>query len=441
MINNIPPSTRPTGSTVARSILDHVPLEFKTRSGNNAPVNNMSTLFDHANDVKFVCLKENMLDESDSASSHKAWPFYLQHETLFKEAQEVFLQLFGEEPDVLLLYTYKTNLKLSSFLFSRREYIDKVMKNQCVLFDYKSEKIPRVEREIIQENRSNRPIKTIQYQSSSYHFELPEGIYPVIGFFNDVTSTVRQPCYSLLFGSNFNKSFETIERELGQKKERDIPVGIKLVDKSEDECDCVSYLDPKLPFHDGLPMFCVSNYKLTTKNSLKRYDPQDLSRYYKPLREECARDFFSTICEVLFSYSRASYLNTNNDQFAASMPHFYNKERVIESVKEDDDRKTFQRSLYRKTEDYMHNHQGNLTFKDFIKFFVQSSYINLDNFLSHPYSEMEKAFKEKRTLKQLIGKKEFLTRFLNNRTPNNNFRNFLDGQERAQDGLKREGIL
>ena len=71
-------------------------------------------------------------------SAYSNRPFYLQHTDLFEKAQELFLMLFGVEPD-LLIYSYKCDYSSSIFLFANEGLVENAKRKEEVEIIWKGE--------------------------------------------------------------------------------------------------------------------------------------------------------------------------------------------------------------------------------------------------------------------------------------------------------------
>jgi hypothetical protein len=156
-----------------------------------------------------------------------------------------------------------------------------------------------------------------------------------------------------------------------------------------------------------------------------------MNAFYQNVNEKCADDFVSVISNLLLSYSKGGYLPTTTAEFAACLPHFYKVDRTKHSVKNTISLQSKLRNLYDTASNFGLAIQ-NLNFKDFIEFFILESIIDFDTFLSNPGQELYKALVHKRTMSQLVGENEILTRFLTNITPNNDFSLFVENQVNAK---------
>jgi hypothetical protein len=160
-----------------------------------------------------------------------------------------------------------------------------------------------------------------------------------------------------------------------------------------------------------------------------------MGNYYQYVNSVCADDFVTVISNLLLSYSRGTYLPTKLNEFAACMPHFYKVDRTEQSVRNTVSLQNKLRNLYATAFDYaggIHN----LNFKDFVEFFILESIIDFELFFDNPGQELYKALVHKRTMSQLVGDNEMLSRFLTNATPNNDFNLFVRNQVSAKTSIE-----
>jgi hypothetical protein len=180
-----------------------------------------------------------------------------------------------------------------------------------------------------------------------------------------------------------------------------------------------------------MPLYCVKNFNLKRSTFFEHFDPNNMANYFQHVNNLCADDFAVVISNLLLSYNRGSFLPTNLEEFAACMPHFYKVDRTEQSVKNTISLQDTLKNLYKTANDYG-SRIPNLNFKDFIEFFILESIIDFELFINDPGQELYKALTQKRTMSQLFGENEILSRFLNNDAPNDVFKSFVKNQVDAK---------
>lgn len=404
---------------------------FTSRKRNNIPVPELSIIINKDDVDQYICTLPRTID----LRSNKI-PFYLQHTDLFRNAQLIFTNLFGVEPDILIIYAYKNDSTKSAFLFSNIDFIQNVNISP-IQFKYKphaKSTLNNIVSKINNEKKNERTHNNISYENSELHFTLPKGIFPVIGAYNDLTADDKNPNFNLIFGSYFSEQFYNLNKEL----ESDLLVKISnhLLHREEDKWE--GDIDSRLKnlYRAGIPLYCVKNFNLKSTNFYQYFDPSNMTNYFQYVNPLCADDFAITISNMLLSYNRGTYLPASANEFAACMPHFYKVDRTPQSVRNTESLQNKLRNLY-DTADAFGTGKSNLNFKDFIEFFILESIIDFELFFQNPGQELYKALTHKRTMNQLVGDGEILSNFLKNAIPNNDFELFKNDQVLAKTNVQQ----
>lgn len=429
------PNSSNNKSAKARNRLLHDKFMFAARTRQNIDVKHKSIIV-HDNDPEHYVT--SLYNLNNHTGNETPYPFYLQHSELFENAQHTFKQLFGKDPDCLLLHTYKCDDIESSFIFTCKSYIKDAIAKKQIEFEYEiNSNTSKIENQIKKEHKNDRPVQDLKKNNNNNKFlvKLPPGIFPVMGCYNNIHSrndNSRHSSYSLIFGSNYDDELKPKYDELiGESISDDI------LDPMTESWD---YYIGDFKFNDGLPLYCVKKKRLTLERFIDVFNVNDTSNYYRDVNQACCDDFFETICDVVLSYSRGDFLDLTLDEYISCMAHFYDEDRTYTSVENNKDLKDRLEDLYHRANIFA-SRMPNLTFKDFILFLVSSSVIDFDEFKYNPEREISKAFSDKRPMKQLIGKKQFLTDFLDKSLPNNpKYRDFIDNQCNAKRKLKKLGI-
>jgi hypothetical protein len=420
----IPPPNSKIGT-----VLMHDDFYFASRSRNNVHVPEFSIIVNQANLDQYVCAIPRIIDLDTIRL-----PFYLQHTDLFENAQKIFKDLFGVDPDVLLLYAYKNDCTKSAFLFSNRSFIESAGTDP-IQFKYEPHDpliLRKIENDIKNENKQERPIKNLNIAESSVFYTLPKGIFPVIGTYNDLTTEDKKPSFNLIFGSYFSNRFYELNKELtNDSYDEKFPDRIQLRNNDwEGQVD--SELERK--FIKGIPLYCIKSFNLKSVAYYKCFDPGNMSNYYRNVNGFCADDFATTISNLILSINRGTYLPTSLEQFASCMPHFYKVDRTEQSVRITQSLQLKLRNLYGTAKEFG-SRIHSLTFKDFVEFFILESIIDFELFFDDPGQELYKALTRKRTITPLLGDNEILSKFLNKATPNDKFSSFVSNQVDAKDNV------
>jgi hypothetical protein len=419
----------PLPPSKAGTILVHDDFFFASRSRSNIPVPDLSIIINQDNVDQYICAIPRVIELND-----KRIPFYLQHTDLYKNVQIIYKDLFGVEPDVLLIYAYKNDSTKSAFLFSNRKFIaDASVTKSPIRFNYNphNDSVSKaIDNKIKLEIKNQRPINNIVNLDRGFEFTLPTGIFPVIGAYNDLTADDRNPSFNLIFGSFFSDRFYRLNKDLNKD---DYEETISLVTRHVENQEWEGKVDSELKkqFVKGMPLYCLKNYNLKKPSLFEYFDPNNMGNYYQYVNNVCADDFVTVISNLLLSYSRGTYLPTELNEFAACMPHFYKVDRTEQSVRNTASLQNKLRNLYNTASDYGKG-ISSLNFKDFVEFFILESIIDFDLFFDDPGQELYKALVHKKTMSQLVGDNEILSRFLTNAIPNNDFNLFVRNQVNAK---------
>jgi hypothetical protein len=377
-------------------------------------------------------------------------PYYLQHTDLFINAQKIFRDCFGVEPDVLLASVYKKDFSKSSFLFANRRHIENALKgtdNICV-FDLSNSDEPAKINRKVKEEIKKRKLKYIEIENQELTFTLPSRVFPVIGTYNDLRFD-NNPNFNLIFGSflhqeiyDSSKTEEKTSPLINQPKIEESDGAKNITSEDSNPLLWESCFDEKIRqlFKVGIPLYCIKKFdlhnpsyivKMNKENvflpGFEKFDPWNMSEFYESINRQAVTKFNETIVNLLLGYNRASYLTINIDAYIATMPHFYNLDRTPSSVEFNE---TLQVSLSRKYEQayYFAKSISGLTMKHFIEFFIVESIIDFLDFFDDPAKELRRAMAEKDETSKLIGNREILSKFLNNDMPNTDYSRFLNGQ-------------
>jgi len=420
-LHNLPP--------VIQNEFRNDPFIFVSANGKEINIKNLSALV-LKNDVMHVIDVLNRVEYN--SGKH---PFFLQHTDLFKQAQNLFSNLFGHFPDKLI-YTYKTDYTTSIFLFTSSILIEKAFNNEDIEINIKETLIKEYFDEKEQKEKNlGIEIKNITCENKLVKARLPQGVFPVIGALNSIDSGWRTPNFNLIFGSQYNVTFD---KTIKDHKIRTIEDSAMEDNKEKQWLSNIDdYIEKK--FKNGISLYSIDKFDFKSDNKLcDYYDPFSMNDFYSNALTRAQEVFTKTIINFLLAINRGAYLPLTSEEFSAFMPHFYGYDRIVESVKEYEDReKRKLKNLYDISKDFANSHNP-LTCKHFIDFFLRDSIINFDALRHDPAKEILKAFENQPQIPLIIGaRKEILSRFIENGEPNDRYRQFISGDDGQVNALKK----
>jgi hypothetical protein len=381
-------------------------------------------------------------------------PYYLQHIDLFENAQKIFTECFGTEPDVLIASIYKKDYTKSSFLFGNRKMIDNSLKN--IDNEYKIElkdlyDLKSMDKKIKTESNL-RKFEYLKINDKELTIKLPSRVFPVIGASNDLNFHTN-PNFSLIFGSFLNEEIyrlTKIEEENNYLELNEIK-SIYNESKEEDSnpSEWIYHIDEELEksFGNGIPLYCIKRFdlhnpyhilgKIKKKQDIQPFNlfkPWDVNAFYTEINDQAAAKFNDVIVRLMLGYNRASHLPITIDAFSATMADFFELDRTPETVELSSSLQGKLRRKYQKSKSFA-NGIGNLSVKHFIEYFIVESIIDFDKFHEDPTKEFKHAMAERNETYKLIGNKEILSSFLDKGSPNQKYNRFLNGQILARKNI------
>ena len=423
-----------TLNPILQTHLKNDPFLFKASNGRTVDIEKLSAIV-KSNDVTDVV---QVLNRFDYESGY--YPFYLQHTDLFNNAQELFFNTFGLEPD-MVIYSYKVDSSISVFLFTNRSLIEKSISNEEIELNLSglNENIKKYKNQIKSEEQKGIEVKNLTIDIDTIQIKLPLGVYPVIGALNSIDSSYRKPNFNLIFGSEYLKLLdETNYNEINGKI-----VEPTFEEKAEPK-QWISNIDKHIlsHFHTGISLYSIAKYDFSDEELSEYYDPSNMDRFYKQSIQKAKINFVDTIVSFLLAINRGMYLPLTNVQFSAFIPHFYGYDRLYESVYiYSSSEKNKLKRLYDTSLSFANKKSPNVTCKNFIDYFLRDSIINFENLKNDPGKEILKAFQTQPQIPLLIGqRKEILSRFIENGLPNDKYDSFLnspDGQVEAKNKIYR----
>jgi len=423
-INTLPP--------IVQTQLRNDPLIFTAANGDQVNIKNLSAIV-RGDKLTHVI---DVLPRHRYPSGYH--PFFLQHTTLFSKAQDLFLSLFGVEPDKLI-YSYKGDYSSSIFLFYNKSLIEKALKKEEIeiKWDGTRDEIRGYKNLLNKEDRKGIKVKNVSINGNSIDVKLPTGVFPVIGALNSVDSGWRTPNFNLIFGTEYLINLD--ETKLSTE------INIKLVhdEKTNHQEDpkWLSNIDEYLisRFKYGMSLYSIDKFDFKYDNDLcQNYDPYNPANFYNNAVAKSRTKFVDTIISFLLAINRGTYLPISNEQFSAFMPHFYEFDRLVESVAEYDTSEKRKLKRYYETALNFSADIKPLTCKNFIDYFLRDSIINFEMLKIDPAKEILKAFEKQPQIPLLIGaRKEIMSRFITNGVPNPRYDRFLNGPDGQVEGKKK----
>ena len=362
-------------------------------------------------------------------------PFYLQHTDLFEKAQELFLSIFGVEPD-LLIYSYKCDYSSSVFLFANEGLVETAKRKEEIEIIWKGEfsEIKSYERGIKKEESIGVKVRNVFVLDDTLKVKLPEGVFPVIGALNSLNSAWRTPNFNLIFGTDYLSSLDDDRlKRVYNNVSSELDVSFSLDSKKwiGNIGDALAYR-----FKYGFSLYSLDKFDFKHDSFTSEYYFPDSTEFLEKSLLVAKKEFVETIVQFLLATNRAAHLPLNREQFSSVMPHFYGFDRILGSVAEYDTSKKALLKRYYDTADIFSDNVHELTCKSFIDYFLRDSIINFEKLRTNPASEILKAFQKQPQIPLLTDKnKELFTRFITNGKPNSRYEDFLngsDGQVRAK---------
>jgi hypothetical protein len=352
-------------------------------------------------------------------------PFFLQHTDLFFQAQKLFFNLFGHDPDKII-YTYKKDFTSSIFLFTSSILIEKALKNDEIDIKIENPSIAEYFKEKEKkEKKLGIKISNLTVSENKISARLPQGIFPVVGALNSIDTGWRTPNFNLIFGSQYNVNFDNT---IAEKNSYQPEVFQQL---EENEQDWLSNIDEYIfqKFSRGISLYSIDKFDFKFDSKIcKNYNPNSMDDFYSNSLIKVQETFTKTIVNFLLAINRGAYLPLEIEEFSAFMPHFYGYDRIVGSVKHYDDReKRKLKRLYDTSLEFARKYNP-LTCKHFIDYFLRDSIINFEELRQDPAKEILKAFENQPQIPLIIGaKKEMLSRFIEHGSPNSEYHQFLNG--------------
>ena len=359
-------------------------------------------------------------------------PFFLQHTDLFLQAQKLFCNLFGHNPDKII-YTYKKDFTNSFFLFTSSSLVEKALKNEEIEISIENQVIAEYYKgKVKKEEKLGIEITNFTISENKIGAKLPQGIFPVIGALNYFKagdkSKDRTPNLNLIFGSGYDSYLDdTLTEKNFHNSEVDST-------SHANEENWISNIDKYIlqKFGRGISLYSIDCFDFLYNNEkfYDIYNPYSMDDFYSHCLITAQETFTKTIVNFLLAINRSAYLPLKTEEFSSFMPHFYGYDRIVGSVKHYDyGKKRRLKRLYDTSLEFAENEQS-LTCKHFIDYFLRDSIINFEALREDPAKEIKKAFKEQPQIPLLIGeKKELLSRFIEKGVPNSEYYEFLNGTE------------
>jgi hypothetical protein len=405
---------------VIQTELRNDPFIFVAANQKQVNISDMSAIVSK-NDVMHVV---DVLKRFDYKSGYH--PFFLQHTDLFIQAQRLFLNLFGHDSDKII-YTYKKDFTSSIFLFTSSILIEKALKNDEIdinienplIVEYLKDKERREEKLGIE-------ISNLTVSENKISARLPLGIFPVVGALNSIDSGWRTPNFNLIFGSQYNIDFDNT---LSEKKSYQSEV---FNQANQNEQNWLSNIDEFIfqRFSHGISLYSIDKFDFKFDSKIcENYNPYSMDEFYSNSLIKVQETFTKTIVNFLLAINRGAYLPLEYEEFSAFMPHFYGYDRIVGSVKhyEDREKKKLKR-IYDTSLEFAKKYNG-LSCKHFIDYFLRDSIINFEELRQDPAKEILKAFENQPQIPLIIGaKKEMLSRFIKEGSPNLEYDQFLNGE-------------
>jgi hypothetical protein len=362
-------------------------------------------------------------------------PFFLQHTNLFSKAQELFKSLFGLEPD-MLIYSYKTDFTSSIFLFANKSLVDQALKKEDIeiKWDGIGDEIKGYEILLKKEEKKGISAKNVNIKDNIIDVKLPTGVFPVIGALNSVDSGWRTPNFNLIFGTEYLVNLDET------KNSSVININIDNDEKKNhaEEPEWVSNIDEYLlsRFKYGMSLYSIDKFDFKYDNDLCQfYNPFNSPIFYDNAVSKSKIKFINTLISFLLAINRGACLPISKEQFSSFMPHFYEFDRLVESVAEYDVSEKRKLKRYYDTALNFSAGVNFLTCKNFIDYFLRDSIINFKMLRIDPAKEILKAFEKQPQIPLLIGaRKEILSRFITNGLPNPRYDRFLNGPDGQVEG-------
>jgi hypothetical protein len=414
-----------TLNPIVQAKLKHAPLMYVATNGKEVDIRHLSAIVLEKDPTHVV----QVLDKQKYEGSE--FPFYLQHIDLFHQAQVLYLSMFGQEPDSKI-YEYQDNYSVSLFLFFNLELVKRSLRQEEIKIRIRIGSLNKKEsyfkKQLEKEERLGINVENIKIENGFLELKLPIGVYPVLGACNSVNSGFRTPNFNLIFGTEYSNKFDESRYQYNPPKDISIEPNAPMIKNNID-------VELEKLFPDGLSLYSIDKYDFKKDpNVTRHYNPDDNEKFYEESLKMAKDSFVDTTVSFLLAINRSRYLDINEEQFSAFMPHFYRFDRTVESVDTLDSKEKNQyRKLYDNSHKFAFLRKPNLTCKNFIDYFLRDSIINFEALKKDPAKEILKAFKEQPQIPLLINKKkEIFSRFITNGKPNNNYEKFINGQVEAK---------
>lgn len=342
---------------IVQTRLRHDPLIYIASNEKRINIDSLSTIV-LDDDVAYIV---DILPKNNYKSGKH--PFYLQHSDLFKNAQTLFYKLFGHVPDKLI-FAYKSDFTSSIFLFSSSVLIDKAIKEEEIIIKWKERTIKNeLQSKLNVDKKLGINFDNIYIEDDIVNVYLPKGVFPFIGALNSIDSGWRTPNFNLIFGTEYNDSFDNISFQI-EESNFNISAHKNWISNID------NYLINK--FVKGISLYSIKKFDFKTDKYLSNYyNPNSMESFFEAAIEMAKESFSKTIINFLLAVNRSSCLPLNNLQFSSFMPHFYGYDRLVESVMEYDIiEKLKLKRLYNSADKFASGYKE-LTCKNLIDFFFK----------------------------------------------------------------------
>jgi len=423
----IPYSTLPQ---VTQSRLIHEPFWRQASNRLTAEIKNRSVIVLENEVDKYVTNLPNTLPVLK-----EKWPFYLQHQDLFERAQQLYSDVFGVMPDTLLLHIYKEDDTVSAFFFTSSAHLEAASKNIVLRFPLGKILNDELNKKLDKKKKSlkKQPFLTDKISELNNQFVLPQGVYPIIGAFNDLTGN-KVPNFSLLLGSVYDEDLSLFYKaneydnffEEHNETESLLPIDDQKKVWSQS-------FDLKLKnqfFSKGFPVYCIKRINLADWKLTEKYNPDNMELYYRNTIDLASDEFKATLFYLTLGNLIGKHLTLNQETFTAIMPHFYKLDRTVTSVSKHSELRRLLSEKYRIARKYSFG-LGIVNISHFIQFFIQTSVINHSELETNPGAALEKTLAEKRAIKNLFGNSEIISGFIGPKGENEDYHIFVDNQLEA----------
>ena len=338
-------------------------------------------------------------------------------------------------PDTLLLHIYKEDDTVSAFFFTSSVHLEAVVKNIALRFplgnilnDELNKKLDKKKKSLIKQ-----PILSDEISELNDQFVLPQGVYPIIGSFNDLTDR-KVPNFSLLLGSLYNDKLSLFHDENGLKDIFEVTNETESIFPMSDQKKIWSQsFDLQLKnqfFPKGFPVYCIKRINLADWKLKEKYNPDHMALYFRNAIDLASDEFKATLFYLTLGNIIGKHLKLNHQTFTAIMPHFYKLDRTETSVSKHSELRRSLSEKYRVAQEFCYGFDE-VNISHFIRFFIQTSVINHSELETNPGAALEKTLAEKRAIKNLFGNSEILSDFIGPKGENEDYHRFVDNQLEA----------